>query len=152
MHVIAAKAVAFQEALQPGFKRYQERIVENAKRLASTLTSLGYRLVSGGTDNHLMLMDLTPKGLTGKIAEETLDMAGITVNKNSIPFDVQKPQVTSGIRIGTAAVTSRGMNADHMELIGNYIHRALGAIGEESTLNALRAEVAEFCSSFPLME
>ena len=128
MHVIAAKAVAFQEALQPEFRKYQERVIENAKRLAATLTSLGYRLVSGGTDNHLMLVDMTPNGLTGKVAEETLDRAGITVNKNSIPFDLQKPQVTSGIRLGTPAVTSRGMNADHMELIGRLIpSRASGS-------------------------
>ena len=151
MHVIAAKAVAFQEALLPGFREYQERIVENAKRLAATLTSLGYRLVSGGTDNHLMLVDMTPRGLTGKIAEETLDQAGITVNKNSIPFDLQKPQITSGIRLGTPAVTTRGMNGDHMEHIGHLIHRALQAVGDENALAALRAEVAEFCSSFPLM-
>lgn len=152
MHVIAAKAVAFQEALRPEFRKYQERVVENSRHLAESLTSLGYRLVSGGTDNHLMLVDMTPKGLTGKIAEETLDRAGITVNKNSIPFDLQKPQVTSGIRLGTPAVTTRGMNGGHMEHIAGLIHRALQAVGDENALAALRAEVAEFCSSFPLME
>lgn len=152
MHVIAAKAVAFHEALQPEFKKYQEHVVENSKRLAEILTRFGYRLVSGGTDNHLMLIDLTPKGLSGKIAEETLDRAGITVNKNSIPFDPQKPQITSGIRLGTPAVTTRGMTADHMDLVGQFIHRALSAVCEEGTLMSLRKEVAEFCSSFPLLE
>lgn len=149
MHVIAAKAVAFQEALQPAFKEYQVRVIENSKRLAGALASLGYRLVSGGTDNHLMLVDLTPQGLTGKIAEETLDKAGITVNKNSIPFDSQKPQITSGIRIGTPAATSRGMNPGHAELVAGFIHRALRGIGDEGALQSLRGEVAEFCSSLP---
>ncbi|HOV87424.1 MAG TPA: serine hydroxymethyltransferase [Syntrophobacteraceae bacterium] len=150
MHVIAAKAVAFQEALQPSFREYQKRVVENAGRLASELTSLGYRLVSGGTDNHLMLIDVAPRGLTGKMAEETLDKAGITVNKNSIPFDPQKPGITSGIRIGTPAVTTRGMTPDHMILVAHFIHRALQAADKELTLQNLRTEVAEFCSAFPL--
>jgi glycine hydroxymethyltransferase len=150
MHTIAAKAVAFQEALQPAFRKYQQVIVENSQRLAVELRNLGFRLVSGGTDNHLLLVDLTPMGLTGKVAEETLDQGGITVNKNAIPFDLQKPSVTSGIRIGTPAVTTRGMGPDNMTTIARLIHRGLQAAGDETALQALRAEVAEFCSSFPL--
>lgn len=150
MHVIAAKAVAFKEALQPAFKEYQGRIVDNSKRLANELMGLGYRLVSGGTDNHLILVDLTPQGLTGKAAEETLDRAGITVNKNSIPFDPQKPHIASGIRIGTPAVSTRGMSPDAMQNVAQFIHRALCAADDESVLKSLKAEVAEFCSSFPL--
>jgi glycine hydroxymethyltransferase len=152
MHVIAAKAVAFQEALQPAFKEYQQRVVQNSQRLAQRLMELGYRLISGGTDTHLMLVDLTPQGLTGKVAEQTLDRAGITVNKNSIPFDQQSPNVTSGIRIGTPAVSTRGMTPDHMDTVANIIHRALSAAGDEPTLSSLQAEVAEFCSQFPLHE
>jgi glycine hydroxymethyltransferase len=150
MHVIAAKAVAFQEALQPEFKQYQERVVANSRRLAEVLSGHGYRLVSGGTDNHLMLVDLSPKGLTGKVAEETLDKAGITVNKNAIPFDTRKPNVTSGIRIGTPAVTTRGMGPGHMEIIGGLMHRALQSVGNEAMLQSLACEVAEFCSGFSL--
>jgi glycine hydroxymethyltransferase len=150
MHIIAAKAVAFQEALQPAFREYQEGIVKNSRRLAAELTSLGYRLVSGGTDNHLMLVDLTPTGLTGKIAEETLDQGGITVNKNTIPFDTLKASVTSGVRIGTPAVTTRGMGPDNMATIALFIHRGLKATGDEAALNVLKTEVAAFCSSFPL--
>lgn len=150
MHVIAAKAVAFHEALQPAFKEYQHRIVNNSKALAAELLSYGYRLVSGGTDNHLMLVDLRNKGLTGKIAEETLDHAGITVNKNSIPFDPQKPNIASGIRIGTAAVTTRGMNPSHMAHIAHFIHQALSAVGDEKRLAELKRDVAEFCQQFPL--
>ncbi len=150
MHVIAAKAVAFHEALQPEFKAYQQRIVENSKALAGELLALGYRLVSGGTDNHLMLMDLTPKGITGKIAEETLDQAGITVNKNAIPFDTQGPFVTSGIRIGTPAITTRGMTAGNMKDVAGFIHRALQAVGQPEVLEALHTEISEFCSGFPL--
>ncbi|MBP8644782.1 MAG: serine hydroxymethyltransferase [Syntrophobacteraceae bacterium] len=150
MHIIAAKAVAFQEALQPSFKEYQKRVVENAQRLASELSNLGYRLVSRGTDTHLMLIDLGPQGLTGKTAEETLDRAGITVNKNSIPFDLQKPSVSSGIRIGTPAVTTRGMTSDHMVRVAHFIHEALQAVGKEKILESLKKEVAKFCSDFPL--
>jgi glycine hydroxymethyltransferase len=150
MHTIAAKAVAFQEALQPAFRAYQQGIVENSRRLAAELKSLGFRLVSGGTDNHLLLVDLTPIGLTGKVAEEILDQGGITVNKNSIPFDLQKPSVTSGIRMGTPAVTTRGMGPENMTTIARLIHRGLQAAGDEAALKALRAEVAVFCSSFPL--
>jgi glycine hydroxymethyltransferase len=150
MHTIAAKAVAFQEALQPAFRKYQQGIVENSQALAVELRNLGFRLVSGGTDNHLLLVDLSPMGLTGKVAEETLDRGGITVNKNAIPFDVQKPSVTSGIRIGTPAVTTRGMGPDNMATIAGFIHRGLQALGDEAAQKALRTEVAEFCSSFPL--
>jgi glycine hydroxymethyltransferase len=150
MHVIAAKAVAFHEALQPSFKEYQQRILANSQSLAAELTKLGYRLVSGGTDNHLMLVDLTPNNLTGKLAEETLDRAGITVNKNSIPFDQQKPNIASGVRIGTPALTTRGMCPENMQTVARFIHRALQAIGDEAAIRAIRDEVAEFCSSFPL--
>ena len=150
MHVIAAKAVAFQEALQPAFRDYQSRILENSRRLSAELVELGYRLVSGGTDNHLMLLNLIPKGLTGKEAEKILDLAGITVNKNAIPFDPEKPGVTSGIRIGTAAVTTRGMNPDHMAVVARFMDRALSAKGDEAALKALQGEVSEFCSAFPL--
>ncbi len=150
MHVIAAKAVAFREALQPAFKEYQTRVVANSNRLAEVLSNLGYRLVSGGTDNHLMLIDLTSRGLTGKVAEEVLGRAGITVNKNAIPFDIQKPSVTSGIRIGTPAVTTRGMHPEHMNAIGDFVHRALESVGDEAKLRSLRQEVAEFCGGFSL--
>jgi len=150
MHTIAAKAVAFHEALQPGFREYQKRIVDNSQGLAAELTKLGFRLVSGGTDNHLMLVDLSPKGLTGNVAEETLDRGGITVNKNAIPFDSQKPSVTSGIRIGTPAVTTRGMHPENMATIAQFIHRGLQAGGNDQALASLKAEVAEFCFLFPL--
>jgi glycine hydroxymethyltransferase len=150
MHVIAAKAVAFKEALQPEFRKYQERVIANARRLAEVLSSHGYRLVSGGTDNHMVLVDLTPSGLTGNVAEETLDMAGITVNKNAIPFDVRKATVTSGIRMGTPAVTTRGMGPEHMETIGSLMHRALKSVGDVAALKSLACEVCEFCSGFSL--
>ncbi len=150
MHVIAAKAVAFQEALTPQFREYQVRVLANSKRLSEVISNHGYRLVSGGTDNHLMLVDLSPRGLTGNIAEETLDKAGITVNKNAIPFDTRKPSVTSGIRIGTPAVTTRGMRPEHMETIGAFMHRALESVGEDAKLKLLSREVAEFCSGFSL--
>lgn len=150
MHVIAAKAVAFREALQPSFKEYQKRVVADAVTLAEELKAFGYRMVSGGTDNHMMLIDLSPRGMTGRTAEETLDKAGITVNKNAIPFDIQKPQVTSGIRIGTPALATRGLAPQHMKTVASFMHRGLEAVGDEQTLKLLRAEVAEFCSSFPL--
>lgn len=150
MHVIAAKAVAFQEALQPEFKEYQKRILANARQLAEELANLGYRLVSGGTDNHLLLVDLTAQKITGKVAEETLGMAGMTVNKNAIPFDPLKPGVSSGIRIGTPAVTTRGMTPEHMVEIARLMDRALRSVGQEAVLKSIRAEVAELCSGFPL--
>lgn len=148
MHVIAAKAVAFQEALQPEFRQYQEQVLANSRRLSEVLSGHGYRLVSGGTDNHLMLVDLSGNGLTGNVAEQTLDKAGITVNKNAIPFDVRKPSVTSGIRVGTPAVTTRGMGPEEMVTIGDLMHRALKSVGNDTVLESLACEVAEFCSGF----
>jgi glycine hydroxymethyltransferase len=150
MHVIAAKAVAFKEALSAEFRNYQRQIVGNARRLAAELSGRGYRLVSGGTDNHLMLVDLRKKGLTGAEAEITLDKAWITVNKNSIPFDPEKPAVTSGIRVGTPAVTSRGMEEEDMAKIAQFIHEALQAHEDGDAIERVRQQVADFCSSFPL--
>ncbi len=150
MHVIAAKAVAFQEALQPEFAAYQRQIAANAARLAAVLQEGGYRLVSGGTDNHLILVDLTRQGVTGKEAEQALDAAGITVNKNGIPFDEKPPTITSGIRIGTPALTTRGMKEKEMEVVGRLICRVLERPGDEALLARVREEVREFCSGFPL--
>ncbi len=150
MHVIAAKAVAFQEALQPAFRDYQAQIVKNAKAVAETLMQKGFRLVSGGTDNHLMLVDLTEAGVTGKDAQEVLDRAGITVNKNGIPFDTRGPMVTSGIRIGTPALTTRGMKEDEMRLIAGWIARVLRDHGNEALVAEVRAEVSALCERFPL--
>ena len=151
-HVIAAKAVAFQEALQPAFKDYQRRIIENAVILAEGLKSAGLRLVSGGTDNHLMLVDLRPKKLTGKVGEEALGKAGITVNKNMIPWDPEKPMTTSGVRIGTPALTSRGMGAREMTLVAALIGRVLDAPTDEKVLAKVRAEVKDLCKQFPMYE
>ena len=150
MHVIAAKAVCFHEALQPGFAEYQKQIVKNAQALAAELASLGYRIVSGGTDNHLMLVDLRPKGLNGKIASETLDHAGITVNKNGIPFDTEKITLGGGIRIGTPAVTTRGMKEPEMKLIAAWINKALENRDNHEVLAAIRTEVAEINTRFPV--
>ena len=150
MHVIAAKAVSFLEALQPPFRAYGHQIVANAKRLAGVLQEGGYRLVSGGTDNHLMLVDLTSKGLTGKEAEAALDAAGITVNKNGIPFDEKPPTITSGIRIGTPALTTRGMKEAEMDAVGRFICRVLADPKNEAMLAKTRQEVREFCAQFPL--
>jgi glycine hydroxymethyltransferase len=150
MHIIAAKAVCLKEAMEPGFVEYQQQIVANAKRLASVLTTAGYRLVSGGTDNHLMLVDVFSKGLTGKVAEAALGKAGITVNKNAIPFDQNPPMVASGIRVGTPAVTSRGMREAEMDVIGELIARALAAPEDDRVLSAVRAEVEALCLKFPL--
>ncbi|MFN0063335.1 MAG: serine hydroxymethyltransferase [Myxococcaceae bacterium] len=150
MHIIAAKAVAFREALTPEFKTYQQQIVRNAKALAEALVRAGLRLVSGGTDNHLMLVDLRPKKLTGKVAEETLGHAAITVNKNMIPFDPEKPMVTSGVRIGTPALTTRGMREVDMATVGAFIGRALDASDDAAKLSRIRDEVREFTRSFPL--
>jgi glycine hydroxymethyltransferase len=149
-HVIAAKAVAFGEALRPEFKEYQRRIVENAQVLAEGLKSAGLRLVSGGTDNHLMLVDLRPKKLTGKVAEEALGKAGITVNKNMIPWDPEKPMTTSGVRIGTPALTTRGMGAREMTLVATLIGRALDAPTDEQVLQRVRGEVKDLCAHFPM--
>jgi glycine hydroxymethyltransferase len=150
MHVIAAKAVAFKEALSDEFRLYQEQVIVNAKRLAAELQERGFRIVSGGTDNHLLLVDLRPRGLTGLQAEMALDRAGITVNKNSIPFDPQKPGITSGIRLGTPAITTRGMNGNDMVSIAGFIKRALESVDSGSDLERVRLEVAAFCSQFPL--
>ncbi|MDA8169976.1 MAG: serine hydroxymethyltransferase [Nitrospiraceae bacterium] len=150
VHVIAAKAVAMKEALEPGFREYQGNVVKNAKKLASELKAKGYKLVSGGTDNHLVLIDLTNKGLTGKIAEVALDKAGITVNKNTIPFDPQPPTITSGIRLGTPCVTTRGMGEQEMALIGQYIDDALNARDDEDRLKAIRGKVKELTNRFPV--
>jgi glycine hydroxymethyltransferase len=149
-HVIAAKAVAFGEALRPDFKEYQRRIVENAQALAEGLVRAGLRLVSGGTDTHLMLVDLRPKKLTGKVAEEALGKAGITVNKNMIPWDPEKPMTTSGIRVGTPALTTRGMRAAEMRRVAALIGQALDARGDEEALGRVRGEVKELCRQFPM--
>jgi glycine hydroxymethyltransferase len=151
-HIIAAKAVAFGEALRPEFKTYQQRIVDNAQALAAGLVAAGLRLVSGGTDNHLMLVDLRPKKLTGRVAEETLGKAGITVNKNMIPWDPEKPMTTSGIRVGTPALTTRGMGTAEMALVARLIGRALDAPGDEQSLSRVRGEVRELCSRFPMYQ
>jgi glycine hydroxymethyltransferase len=150
MHVIAAKAVAFKEALQPEFKTYQQQILKNAQALAKTLLDEGWRLVSGGTDNHLMLIDVFSRGITGKAAEAALDKAGITVNKNTIPFDTNKPMVASGIRVGTPAITSRGFKEPDLEQVGRLISRALKGVDNETELQAVKAEVHKMCERFPL--
>ena len=150
MHVIAGKAVAFQEALQPAFATYQKQIVANAKALAEALQKAGLRLVSGGTDNHLMLVDLRPKKLTGKIAEAVLGKAAITVNKNMIPFDPEKPMVTSGIRIGTPALTTRGMKQAEMARVGALIGDALDHAADDAYLEKLKSQVHELAHAFPL--
>jgi glycine hydroxymethyltransferase len=150
MHIIAAKAVCLKEALQPEFGEYQAQIVRNAAALANALASHGYRLVSGGTDNHLMLVDLTSKALTGKQAETTLDEVGITVNKNMIPFDTQKALVTSGIRIGTPAITTRGMRETQMDQIAAFIDRALRSRDSEADLTEIRREVRDLCRRYPV--
>lgn len=150
MHVIAAKAVCFLEALRPSFREYQQQVVQNAKALAGALAHHGYRIVSGGTDNHLMLIDLRPRGLNGKIASETLDHAGITVNKNGIPFDTEKITLGGGIRVGTPAVTTRGMKEDEMFQIADFIHRALSAKDDAAELAKIRDEVRGLTSRYPL--
>jgi glycine hydroxymethyltransferase len=150
MHIIAAKAVCFKEAGEPGFIDYQRQIVANAKRLAEVLTGAGFRLVSGGTDNHLMLVDVFSKGITGKVAEAALGKAGMTVNKNAIPFDQNPPLVASGIRVGTPAVTTRGMREAEMDVIGELFTRALQTPDDDRALGMVRAEVEGLCRKFPL--
>ncbi len=150
MHVIAAKAVCFKEALQPEFKQYQQQIVDNASVLAQELVEQGLRLVSGGTDNHLMLVDVRPKKLTGKEAESILESINITVNKNGIPFDPEKPTITSGIRIGTPALTSRGFKTDDMKAVAQAISLALGNPDKEEKLNQAREIVRVLCDKYPL--
>ncbi len=150
VHVIAGKAVCFQEALQPEFRRYAQAVVDNARALAEVLMSGGLRLISGGTDNHLMLVDATAVGSTGKIAEKALEACGITVNMNMIPYDQRKPLDPSGIRIGTPALTTRGMGTAQMRDIGKWIVQALKGPADVSGLKAIRGMVEEMCSQFPL--
>jgi len=150
VHIIAAKAVCFKEAAEPAFADYQKQILANAKALAGALSSAGFRLVSGGTDNHLMLVDVFSKGITGKLAEASLGKAGITVNKNAIPFDQNPPMVASGIRIGTPAVTTRGMKEAEMDAIAGFITRALKTPEDDRALGMIRAEVEALCQKFPL--
>jgi glycine hydroxymethyltransferase len=150
MHIIAAKAVCFKEAMEPAFAVYQRQIAANARRLAAALQSHGFRLVSGGTDNHLMLVDVFSKGITGKAAETALGTAGITVNKNAIPFDQNPPAVASGIRIGTPAVTTRGMQESEMDQIAGLVARVLASPDDHRTLSAVRTEVERLCRKFPL--
>jgi glycine hydroxymethyltransferase len=150
MHVIAAKAVCFKEAQAPSFVEYQKQIIANAARLATALTSHGFRLVSGGTDNHLMLVDTFSKGVTGKAAEAALGKAGITVNKNAIPFDKNPPMVASGIRVGTPAATTRGMGEPEMDLVADLIARALASPDDDAGLGTIKKEVEKLCEEFPL--
>ena len=150
MHIVAAKAVCFKEAAEPSFVEYQRQIAKNARKLASVIAASGFRLVSGGTDNHLMLVDVFSKGITGKAAEAALGKAGITVNKNAIPFDQNPPMVASGIRIGTPAVTTRGMAEAEMEIIGDLFARALKSPDDDRALAMVRTEVEALCRKFPL--
>jgi glycine hydroxymethyltransferase len=150
MHVIAAKAVAFKEALTPQFKDYSKQVVKNAKALGEGLLKRGFNLVSGGTDTHLLLVDLSATDITGKVAEATLEKAGITVNKNAVPFDTRSPFVTSGFRIGTPATTTRGLKEKEMELVATWIDRALKNVDNEKALQGIRSEVSELCKQYPL--
>jgi glycine hydroxymethyltransferase len=152
MHIIAAKAVCFQEALQPEFREYQKQLVRNARVLAEALAAEGFRIVSGGTDNHLMLVDVFSKKVTGKQAEQALEKAGITVNKNAIPFDVNPPAVASGIRVGTPAVTTRGLQEPQMQLIARWIGEVLNGLGNEALISRVRSEVEALTEKFPLYE
>ncbi|HVZ22274.1 MAG TPA: serine hydroxymethyltransferase [Vicinamibacterales bacterium] len=150
MHIVAAKAVCFKEAMEPSFAEYQRQIVANAARLASALAGQGFRLVSGGTDNHLMLVDVFSKGITGKAAETALGKAGITVNKNAIPFDQNPPMTASGIRMGTPAVTTRGMREPEMDLIAGLVARVLSAPEDDGVIGTVKHEVERLCRTFPL--
>ncbi|MCB9029953.1 MAG: serine hydroxymethyltransferase [Deltaproteobacteria bacterium] len=150
MHTIAAKAVAFHEALQPEFKEYAVNIVKNAQSLSDSLIDAGFEIVSGGTDSHVMLVDLRPVEITGKDAEECLDLVGITVNKNGIPYDPQPFTITSGIRLGTPAITTRGMGTSEMKQVADWISRAISARGDEAVYAQIRSEVKELCMKFPL--
>lgn len=149
LHVIAAKAIAFKEAMTPAFKEYQKRVVDNARALAQTLIEEGLHVVSGGTDNHLVLIDLRNLKLTGKVVEERLDRAGLTVNKNTVPFETESPLVTSGIRLGTPSISTRGMGGDEMKWLGETIGRVVKTTDDE-TLKIVRAEVKEMCKKFPI--
>jgi glycine hydroxymethyltransferase len=150
MHVIAGKAVAFREALQPSFESYAKQVILNARALSAALTGSGYNVVSGGTDNHLMLLDLRNRTLTGKEAQEALDLAGITVNKNGVPFDDKSPLITSGIRIGTPALTTRGMKEPEMKLVAGFIDTVLRNTGKTQVYATVAAEVERLCLQFPL--
>ena len=150
MHVIAGKAVAFKEALSPDFKQYQGQIVRNARSLSAALAKLGFRIVTGGTDNHLFMMDLRPKNVTGKEASEILDHVHITVNKNLIPFDPESPMVTSGIRIGTPSLTTRGMKEAQMELVAQWIDQAIVNRDNPGILENVKAEVLKLTREFPI--
>lgn len=150
MHVIAAKAVALAEAMKPEFKEYQEQVIINARVFAEAFKSEGFRLVSDGTDNHLLLVDLTPINVTGKVAETTLDDVGITVNKNTIPFETLPPMVASGIRVGTPAMTTRGFKEDEFKMIAAWIKKVLVNIGDESVYNEVRSEVHDLCVQYPI--
>jgi glycine hydroxymethyltransferase len=150
MHVIAAKAIALREAQQPEFVAYQKQVVENARVLAAKLTERGLRIVSGGTDNHLMLVDVTPMGLSGKEAEDLLHAVDLTCNKNLIPYDTKPPMQASGIRLGTAAITTRGLVGEHMKTLGDWIADVLEKRSDERTAKRVKAEVAELVGRFPI--
>ena len=150
MHIIAAKAIAFGEALDPSFKVYAQEVINNAQTMATAFSDRGYDLISGGTDTHVVLIDLSNKNVNGKVAEKTLEKAGITVNKNMVPFDTKSPFVTSGIRVGTPAVTTRGMGIDEMDQIVNLIDQVISNIEDESIINITNESVKELCKSFPL--
>jgi glycine hydroxymethyltransferase len=149
-HVIAAKAIAFGEILDPSFKIYQQQVQLNAQTIAKAFTDKGYHLISGGTDNHLMLIDLRNKNITGKKAQETLDRAHITLNKNSVPFDDKSPFVTSGIRVGVPAITTRGMKSEHMQIVADMIDKVLMNAEDEAIISAVKEDVKSFMQQFPL--
>ncbi|NBP16514.1 hypothetical protein EBU95_19355 [bacterium] len=150
MHHIAAKAVAFKEALDDSFVTYQKQVIQNAQTMANAFTTKGYRVVSGGTDNHLMIIDLRSKGLTGKVAETVLMQAGIALNKNCIPFDPEKPMITSGIRIGTPAITTRGFKEQEVKEVVDLIDKALSNYENQTELEAIRTAVKDLCTKFPV--
>ncbi len=150
MHIIAGKAICFAEAMRPEFKKYGQQVIDNAKTLADVLLAGGLKLVSGGTDNHLLLVDVTPLGIGGKVAEQALDRCGITINKNMIPFDERKPVDPSGIRVGTPALTTRGMATDEMRTVGKWMLEALRAPEEETVLSRIRTEIGKLCQQFPV--
>lgn len=152
MHIIAAKAVAFGEALQPQFKTYAKQIIDNARTLAESLLKMDYNIVSGGTDTHLILIDLTNKNISGKAAEKALEEAGITVNKNMVPFDTRSPMITSGIRIGTSALTTRGMKEGEMKIVAKLINRVISNADDENVKSSTREEVKRLCEQFPLYQ
>jgi glycine hydroxymethyltransferase len=152
MHVIAAKAVAFKEALQPSFADYTQQVVDNARAMGAELTARGYDLVSGGTDNHLVLIDLRNKDLTGKTAEQALEAAGITANKNMVPFDDKSPFVTSGLRLGTPAMTTRGFGPDEFARVAELIDRVLQRPADEEVQAVVKQEVNALCDQFPLYD